>query len=170
MHMVQKQTRGGQCTNIVYNNISFIQIYRFLDVANASSMPHLLRNHLLRIFLFYSTIPSCLEAEKSVEFNFSTYVIPQNFTTSRNSNVLQAGHLQKLCGTVCFIAATFPSLPLSSKQLHLWFSADPCVARSAHINIKNFWKSRILRTLRLFIIKTTASLVLSRPVLPGRLI
>ena len=89
-------------------------------------MPHLLRNYLLRIFLFYSTIPSCLEAEKSVEFNFSTYVIPQNFTTSRNSNVLQAGHLQKLCGTVCFIAATFPSLPLSSKQLHLWFSADLC--------------------------------------------
>ena len=97
------------------------------------------------------------------------YVNPQNFTTSRNSNVMQAGLLQKLCGTVCFIAATFPSLPLSLKQLHLWFSADPCVARSALINIKNFWKSRILRTLRLFI-KTTASLVLSRPVLPGRLI
>ena len=114
----------GGCARIAY--IAIYGFSRFLDAANASSMPHLLRNYLLRIFLFYSTIPSCLEAEKSVEFNFSTYVIPQNFTTSRNSNVLQAGHLQKLCGTVCFIAATFPSLPLSSKQLHLWFSADLC--------------------------------------------
>ena len=47
--------------------IAFIRIYcfsRFLDVANASNVPHMLRNLILMILLFYRTILSCLEPEK----------------------------------------------------------------------------------------------------------
>ena len=43
----------------------------FLAAANASSMPHLLRNLILIVFLLHRIILSCLETEKSVEFNLS---------------------------------------------------------------------------------------------------
>ena len=52
-------------TYCVYNNILFfLDISRFLDVANTSSMPRVL-------VFFYRTILSCLEAEKCVKFNFT---------------------------------------------------------------------------------------------------
>ena len=60
----------GACARIAYMTIFFF-ISRFLDVANASSMPHLPRNLILMILFFYRTILSCLEAEKCVEFNFT---------------------------------------------------------------------------------------------------
>ena len=49
----------------------FFQISRFLDVSNVSSMPHLPRNLIVVILLFYRTILSCLEAEKCVKFDFT---------------------------------------------------------------------------------------------------
>ena len=54
--------------------IAYITIYcfsRFLDVANTSSVPHMLRKMILLILLFYRTFLSSLEAEKCVEFYFS---------------------------------------------------------------------------------------------------
>ena len=59
----------GGCARIAY--IAIYGFSRFLDAANASSMPHLLRNLILTILLFYRTILSCLESEKCVEFNFT---------------------------------------------------------------------------------------------------
>ena len=76
--LIQKQTRYisyipcmGLCMYCVYNNILFFQIFRFLDVANASSMPHLPSNLILMILPFYRTILPCLEAEKCVKFYFT---------------------------------------------------------------------------------------------------
>ena len=58
----------GLCMYCVQNNILFFQISIFLDVANASSMPHLLRNLILMIlFLFYRTILSCVKGENCVK-------------------------------------------------------------------------------------------------------
>ena len=51
----------GGCARIAC--ISIYGFSRFLDAANASSMPHLLRNLILMILLFYRTILSCLESE-----------------------------------------------------------------------------------------------------------
>ena len=61
----------GLCMYCVYNNILFFYISRFLDVADASIMPHLPRNLILMILLFYKTFLSCLEAQKCVRFCFT---------------------------------------------------------------------------------------------------
>ena len=55
--------------------VLLIVSFRFLDVANASSIPHVLRNLMLMVFLFYRTILSCLETEKSVEFNLPMQIL-----------------------------------------------------------------------------------------------
>ena len=60
------ELRGCACiAHITLNCFS-----RFLDVANTSSMPHLIRNLILMNLLFYRTLLSCLVAEKSVEIDF----------------------------------------------------------------------------------------------------
>ena len=54
--------------------IAYVIIYcfsRFLDVANASSVPHMLRNLILMILLFCRTLLSCLEADISVKIDFT---------------------------------------------------------------------------------------------------
>ena len=54
--------------------IACITIYcfsRYLDVAKASSIPHLPRNLILMMLFFYKTILSCLEAKKCVKFYFT---------------------------------------------------------------------------------------------------
>ena len=61
----------GACVCIAYITIYFFTISRFLDVANASSMPHMLRNLILMILLFCRTLLSCLEAEISVKIDFT---------------------------------------------------------------------------------------------------
>ena len=73
MQMGQKIDKIGASACIPYTTIYcfFLQIFRFLDVSNASSMPHLLRNLILMILFFYRSILSSLEAEKCVEFNFT---------------------------------------------------------------------------------------------------
>ena len=52
-------------------------------------MPHMLRNSILMILLFYRTFLSSLKAEKCVKFYFFN-VKPQNLTSSRNSSGLQS--------------------------------------------------------------------------------
>ena len=60
----------------VYKKILFfLDISRFLDVANASGMPHLPRNLILMILLFYRTFLSCLEAENCVKFYFTMKIL-----------------------------------------------------------------------------------------------
>ena len=61
---------GGLYTYCIYNTTLFFQISRFLDVANTSSVLHLIRNLILMILLFYQTRLSCLEAENSVKIDF----------------------------------------------------------------------------------------------------
>ena len=71
MQIGPKIHKIGACACIASNIILFFYIFRFLDVANASSMPHLPSNLILMILPFYRTILPCLEAEKCVKFYFT---------------------------------------------------------------------------------------------------
>ena len=54
--------------------IACITIYcfsRYLDITKASSIPHLPRNLILKILLFYRTVLSCPKGEKFVKFYFT---------------------------------------------------------------------------------------------------
>ena len=62
---------ASACIAFITIYIVFLDISRFLDIANASGMPHLLRNLILMILLFCRTLLSCLEAEISVKIEFT---------------------------------------------------------------------------------------------------
>ena len=80
----------------LYNNILFFYISRFLDVANASSMPHLPRKIDSDDFAFYRSILSCPEAKKCVKFQFTIKIVnPQNFTSSLNSSEGRRNHFER---------------------------------------------------------------------------
>ena len=61
----------GLCMCCVFNNTLFFLMNRFIDAANAFTMPHLPRDLILMILPFYRTFLSCLEAEKFLKFYFT---------------------------------------------------------------------------------------------------
>ena len=63
----------GACACTAY--ITMYCFSRYLELANASRMPHLPRNLILMILLFYRTILSCLEADKCVKSYFTMQIL-----------------------------------------------------------------------------------------------